>query len=400
MLATLLGAAVLTFGLGSFPTPYRIDIDVYRTGAQVFLDGGSIYGPMPKLAEGGHLPFTYPPIAAVLFTVFTPVPLWLASTLLTLASIGALAVAQRIVLGQVSNRRGADLWWLVAVAMSVGLWFGPVRETFNYGQVNILLMVLVLIDALAGRGRWWRGSLIGLAIAIKLTPAVFLLLFFLRRDWRGAGMTVASFLACSAVGHLFMPADSLTYWTQTLSDTGRIGGAAYASNQSINAVLHRLGMDSTAAWFVLALGAGLLLAWVAARLLKYGHDTAAVVVVGFAALLCSPVSWGHHWVWGLPLALLMTLWAVRGQGRGTGWLVLAGSGVAVFLAMPHWWLPNGDDRELQWTPLQQVVGSSYVVWALVALVMVGWSAHRLGRGDNVVTAGATTAPQTAPVPSA
>ena len=72
--------------------PYRIDIDVYRTGAQVFLDGGAIYGPMPELSQGGHLPFTYPPIAAALFTVFAIMPLWVGSTLLTLASIACVAI--------------------------------------------------------------------------------------------------------------------------------------------------------------------------------------------------------------------------------------------------------------------------------------------------------------------
>lgn len=386
VLATaVVGAFVLTFVWGGFPAPYRIDLDVYRTGAQVFLEGGSIYGPMPELAEGARLPFTYPPIAAALFTVFAVMPLWAASTLLTVVSLGALALTLRIMLSGVSGRPRAEQWWLVAGAMAVGLWFGPVRETLTFGQINIVLMALVVVDAVRGRGRWWGGALIGLAIAIKLTPAVFLLLFLLRRDWRGGVTTVVSFLVYSGIGHLLMPADSLKYWTETLSDTGRIGGAAYASNQSINAVLHRLGIESTLTWFVVAMIAGLLVAWVAWRLLKFGHDIAATVVVGFAALLCSPVSWGHHWVWTLPLTLLMLVWAARQPSGGTRWLSLVGVGAFIFLTTPQWWFPNTNDLELDWTPLEHVVGSSYLVWSLIALVTIGLSAHRVGRGDRIDT---------------
>src|SRR5215469_6331567 len=50
-------------GLGG----YRIDLDVYRAGATVFLHGGDLYAHLPTLAHGHALPFTYPPFAAVAF---------------------------------------------------------------------------------------------------------------------------------------------------------------------------------------------------------------------------------------------------------------------------------------------------------------------------------------------
>lgn len=390
MLAFLVvSAGWLTFGTPApFPVPYRIDIDVYRTGAQVFLDGGAVYGPLPQLSQGAHLPFTYPPIAAVLFTVFTVMPLPVASTLLTLASIAGLVVVVRIGLRQTCERPSAELWWLVVAAVGIGLWFGPIRETLAFGQINTLLMALVVVDAILGRGRWWGGTLIGLAIAIKLTPAVFLLLLVLRRDWRMTATTVVSFFGYNGIGHVLMPKDSLEYWTQTLADTSRIGGAAFASNQSINAVLHRLGLEGstrTLAWFVTAMLVGLLVAWVAGRLLAHGHDLAATITVGFAALFCSPISWGHHWVWSLPLVVLMLVWATRQHPPTRRWLWLAGSGTFVFLTTPQWWFPNGNDAELQWNPAQQLIGSSYLVWGLVALLVMGVSASGLGRADRAAT---------------
>lgn len=368
----VLGVGLLFF-LGF---PYLIDLDVYRTGAQVFLDGGSIYGRLPALARGDHLPFTYPPIAAVLFTVFAVLPLWAAAVLLTVMSVGCLALTMWILMGETWSGVGSSRVWTLLGIMAVGLWFGPVQETLTYGQVNIILMALVVVAATRGRGRWWGGALVGIAIAIKLTPAVFLLWFLLRRDWRGMAGAIVSFLVLTGLGHLLMPADSTLYWTTTLVDTGRIGGAAYASNQSISGVLHRLGLDSTLLWFVIALAAGLLVAWVAWRLLRLGRDLAAALVVSFAALLCSPVSWGHHWVWGLALVVMLFTWGLGEQRRGLWWW-LAVSGTFVFMARMHWWFPNTNQQELEWSLLQQILGASYPIWSCVALVLIGLFADRI-----------------------
>ena len=53
-------------------TPYRIDIDVYRMGGRAWLDGRPLYadGAMFHTRGGLDLPFTYPPLAAVVFAPF------------------------------------------------------------------------------------------------------------------------------------------------------------------------------------------------------------------------------------------------------------------------------------------------------------------------------------------
>ena len=53
-------------------TPYRIDIDVYRMGGQAWLDGHPLYSHDCKFHTpiGLNLPFTYPPLAAVMFCPF------------------------------------------------------------------------------------------------------------------------------------------------------------------------------------------------------------------------------------------------------------------------------------------------------------------------------------------
>ena len=374
-------------GLQQIP-PYRIDLDVYRVGGQVFRDGGELYGELPQLAEGAHLPFTYPPLSAQLFSLLTLVPLAVASILITLATIAVLAYVVQLVLTRTSDRPTRDLWWLTLAVTAVALWFGPVRETIGFGQVNVFLMALVLVDVIRGRGRWWGGILTGLAMAIKLTPAVFLLYFFLRRDWRGLATAVVAALAFSGIGHLLAPDDSLRYWTFAIRDPARIGGLAYASNQSVNGVVHRLGLEGDTAslvWFAVSAIVGLGIAWVAWRLLRGGHEVAAAVAVGQVALFCSPVSWGHHWVWAVPAVVLTLVWADRASRNDDdderSWLIMACTGVVIFLSTPHWWFPTRDDRELDWGPIAHLVGNSYLIWAAVLLVLLGLRANQLGRAD-------------------
>lgn len=396
VLATV-GTLVHTFGvpgLQKFP-PYRIDLDVYRVGGQVFRDGGDLYGELPQLAEGGNLPFTYPPLSAQLFSLLTYIPLPVASALITLATLGVLALVVQLVLTRTCDRPAGQLWWLTVAVVAVAMWFGPVRETIGFGQVNVFLMALVLVDVIRGRGRWWGGILTGLAMAIKLTPAVFLLYFFLRRDWRGLATAIVSALAFTGIGHLLAPDDSVRYWTFAIRDPARIGGLAFTSNQSVNGFVHRIGLEDTAAsvaWFVVSCVIGLGIAWVAWRLLRSGQEVAAAIAVGTVALFCSPVSWGHHWVWAVPAVVLTLVWADRASARGSGkgddddgderaWLALGLSGVVIFLGTPQWWVPHSDGAELEWGPIAHVVGNAYLIWGLVFLLVVGIRAARLGRAD-------------------
>ena len=389
-LLALLGTVLHTVGIPGLQQipPYRIDLDVYRVGGQVFRDGGELYGELPRLAQGATLPFTYPPLSAQLFSLLTLVPLAVASAIITVATIAVLAYVVQLVLTRTCDRPARDLWWLTVAVLAVALWFGPVRETLGFGQVNVFLMALVLIDVLRGRGRWWGGILVGLAMAIKLTPAVFLLYFALRRDWRGLGRAVLAALAFTGIGHLLAPDDSVRYWTFAIRDPARIGGLSFSSNQSVNGVVHRLGLEDTAAsvvWFVVSAAVGLGIAWIAWRLLRSGHEVAAAVAVGHVALFCSPVSWGHHWVWAVPAVVLTLVWAARAGEKDDdderGWLLLAGSGLVIFLGTPQWWVAHGENRELEWGPLEHLVGNAYLIWALVFLVVIGVRAARLGMPD-------------------
>ena len=72
---------------------YRLDLDVYRIGAQRWLHGWPLYDLFPVTRVGPPLPFTYPPVAAVLFSPLVVLPLGVDSALITLVSVMLVGVA-------------------------------------------------------------------------------------------------------------------------------------------------------------------------------------------------------------------------------------------------------------------------------------------------------------------
>ncbi len=355
-----------------------IDLQVYRNGARTWLDGGDLYGPMPKV-EGIGLPFTYPPLAALFFAPLALMTLLSAEWLVLITSMAALAVTMWLVLARIRPNmdRTTRLILLLGALAVLGL-SEPVRQTYNFGQINLVLMVAVALDALVRKPFWPRGMLIGITVSVKLIPGGYLLYFLLRRDWRACATLIGSAIGAVAVGFLLFPHDSTEYWFHTLADTGRIGPPQYAGNQSLKGFAFRLGVSDSAAtiiWIGLSLIAiGLAALWMK-RLLAGGHNASALLVNSAAVLLVSPVSWSHHWVWVAPALLVAGDLIARMPATGGSalrrrlWIALTTAITVMFMVGPQWLLPHSADRELRWSWWEQIIGSSYVLVAFAALVI-------------------------------
>jgi len=386
-------------GLGG----YRIDLDVYRTGARVLLHGGDLYGRLPRLASGVELPFTYPPFAALSFVPLALLGYTAANWLLTAVTFGSVAASLWCFAASTAGEAGARMRRLLPWALPAALLLEPVRSTLTYGQINALLMALVTVDCLTRAPRWPRGIGVGIAAAAKLIPGVFVLFFLLRRDLRSAARAGLAFAACTGAGFALAPHDSLRYWTQVAYQPARIGGIAYASNQSILGALARLGLTGAARtwlWLALCLLVAALAVTGMRAAIKAGQITHALLLNAAAGLLISPISWSHHWVWAAPA--LLTCLIVPGLRRRRP-PVLAVLALLTFAVAPHWLLPSGGGRELHWSWWQQAVGDSY---ALIGLAALTWAAvkNRLPRPKRrgPGTADTLAAPgdlELAPVPS-
>lgn len=395
LLGLLAAAALVDVGWQLFArTPYRIDIDVYQMGARAWLDGrplyhGDVLFPTPI---GLNLPFTYPPLAAIVFCPFAWLHMPAASVAITALTLVLLIVSTTIVLSRLnvwatSARLGGPAWlrrlWLaVLLSAAATLWLEPVASNFAFGQINVVLMTLVIADCLPRRTPWPRGVLLGVGIALKLTPAVFLLYFLMRRDGRAALTALASFAVATLLGFALAWSDSLEYWTSTIHHTDRIGEAALNTDQNIAGSLARLGLDEHGR-FPLWVGACLVVLaatlWAMRRVLRADEPVLAVVCVALFGLVVSPVSWSHHWVWVLPT--LVTTAVLGWRRRNVALATLTVVGVALMRWTPIDLLPKHHETTASWW--RQLVGMSYVWWALAVIVAAGLTVTaRLGARDS------------------
>ncbi|TWF80123.1 alpha-1,2-mannosyltransferase [Pseudonocardia hierapolitana] len=383
--------AVVLAGLVMHTGGRHIDLEVYRFGVQAWLAGGDLYGPLPETSGKIALPFIYPPFAAVVMVPLAVVP-WLVAWvgLLGLSALslgvtlyvfarrlwpsggrgGALSVAS-IALPlalAVEPGRAIDFDHPIAGRPAFGL--EPVLQTIEFGQINLVLMALVALDCLVAKPKWPRGMLIGIAAAIKLTPAVFVLFFLLRRDYRSAATAAVSGMVATAIGFAVAPAQSREFWSDP---AGGVSGSPFFTNQTFEAMLVRAGVDGTARTVIwLLLSAGLLA--LAAPAIRRAPASLALVTLAAVGLLVSPTSWSHHWVWVAPALLVAaaTAWA----NRSAAWTAVTVAMAAVFVVAPHQYVhPRGGEQELTWTPLQQVVDGTYV-WFTVLLIVLLWFARR------------------------
>ncbi len=359
VLAAVIGGALVGGVIGEFP-----DLHVYRYAGQAVLDQSAVYGSDNPV--NGY-PFTYPPFAAVLMVPLALVPSWVAAALLTGASVGCLAGTVLLV----RRRRGHSVsWWVILVVAAAALALEPVWQNLSFGQVNLILMLAVLVDLLRPdhQHRRFAGVLVGLAAAVKLTPLVFVVLLVLVGRGEAARRAVAVFLGTIVVGFVVLPRSSATYWTEGLFEPARVGPPELAHNQSVTGALARL-LDQTPGpllWLAVAGPLAIAVTLVAASAWRRGDRVLGTCLGALAMLLAAPVSWSHHWVWAVPIAL--ALWD-RHRTVAVAWIL-------IFVARPILWPPWGAGREYDWGALQHVLGNAYLI---AAVLLASWYAVRLRR---------------------
>ena len=362
LIALYVGAT--TFGGTFLPwRPMMVDLEVYRQAGAVLLAGGDFYD-LP-----GPLQFLYPPFAAVLALPLALLP----ATVVQLGWTAAGALALVAIL----HRFGLKGWVLSLAGSAVVYLVEPVVQTLTFGQLGIFLVALVVLDLAPGPRVFSRrllpeGALTAVATAIKLTPAIFVLYLLLVRKFRAFWVAVVTGVVVTLISFAVVPAASYKFWTRLAhGDTGLGHSIIYYTNQSVMADIVRIfGLGQTPAIVGLVLSAAVAVAglWAATLWHRLGDVRLAVNLCGVAGLLASPVSWLHHFVWVVPLAMSLVERRPIGRRRLPTWyLALGWVFVGWIVVAPFTDLPNGADVELQWTWSQHLLAS---ITALVGLVLL------------------------------
>ncbi|MBH0775584.1 glycosyltransferase 87 family protein [Nocardia bovistercoris] len=379
-----------------------IDLQVYRLGVETLRHGGDMYGQLPQTTVGIGLPFIYPPFAALFLGPFALLPWDAAAFTFFVTSTAALALTLYLVARRVwpSHDARRTALFATACAAPLAMLLEPTRSTLDFGQVNLLLMALVAADCLTEKPRWRRGMLVGIAAAIKLTPAAFVIYFLVRKDYKAAVTAAVTGAAATALSFAILPGASVEYWFGGLGNVDGLSGSAFHTNQSIQAVLARLKVPEpifTVLWLVL--GAILLALVVTAMRRAADLPALALAINAVFTLLVSPISWSHHWIWIAPALFAMAGYATRlPWRRAVLWYAVTAVTAAVFVYGPQNWLPNGDQREEQWTPWQHFTGDTYV-WLSVLLVVLSLVATRRRAVEREPRREPVVTPEVVPVPA-
>ncbi|HEX6343726.1 glycosyltransferase 87 family protein [Umezawaea sp.] len=340
------------------------DLAVYVGGGQAVTSGEPLY---QLVVPPFGYQFTYPPFAALLFIPLSLVGAGALKIAWTFVGVLLLEVVLLLSLRWVRSGPARGHVALAAVVALAAMWLGPVRSTLETGQVNLLLVALVLADfTLLSRSRA-MGVGIGLAVAIKLTPGVFLVYLLLTRRFRPALTAVATFLATVLLSLAVLPSDTLKYWGGVFVDADRVAITQHRFQQSLRGVVARVAhsTDTTLVWACLAVVLAVLGLVLAVRLWRRGQDQWGVLVTAGVGLVVSPVSWEHHWVWVVP-GLVFLAAAVRTPLGWAGWGVV----VAAIALRPYAWaVPRDPAEALRISdPLTQVAASWLPLLAVLVAV--------------------------------
>ncbi|MCP9952041.1 glycosyltransferase 87 family protein [Actinomadura madurae] len=225
--------------LGNPPDQRLVDLEVYREGGRAVLRGAPLYDFLTQPPQ--LLPFTYPPIAAVLAVPFTLLPWRAAQWAWTGLIYVALAIVVWYAFRDLIRRTGRWAPLTAGVLFAAMAWLDPVRDQVRFGQVGLFLLAMCLADCCARTARWPRGALVGLALAIKLVPGVFLVYFLITGRREALANAVLTAAAATLAGFALLPSDSSGYWFGALLQGGdRTGAVDGTTNQAIHGIVARI----------------------------------------------------------------------------------------------------------------------------------------------------------------
>jgi alpha-1,2-mannosyltransferase len=398
---------------------YPVDLGVYRDGGLIVRHvsppyDGKLAHPLydwPVSSEA--LKFTYTPFAALVFAAVSFVPWSILPRLSEAVNLAALVVAAWCTMGALGYRDRRVKAGGALLGTAAGLLTEPVFRTMYLGQINIILMAVVIGDLCqrdTPASRHWKGIATGIAAGVKLVPLIFIPYLLLTRKFRQAALAIAGFAGTVAAGFLILPGDSADWWVHGLFiQDGRTGFVGWGGNQSLRAILTRAEGSINAAtipWVAGVLVVAALGLLAAAMLHRSGHTMLGLLMTALVGLLDSPISWDHHWVWVVPGMMAAAhygarAWRSRRRAAALGCATVTGALLLVFAPWPGslwslfttgpgnfthgliWAAPSspvtkyvlyGDQSwftEYHWHGLQILAGNAYVMTGLVLFAILG-----------------------------
>jgi alpha-1,2-mannosyltransferase len=352
--------------------------NIYRTDGY-YLAKAAAYGAVTD--AGGMMIYGYPPFAAFCLIPFALLPFRPALVLFSITGMLALGAGAWAFFADEERMTRRDF---TLAGLLITFSFFPVYYSLYMGQVNALLFLCVaLVLYFTRRGRpWCAGFFIALAALVKIFPAVLIVFFAARRQFKSVVAAMVSIIVLGAVSLTVCNASLyVTYMSQVLPRLAE--GGAFYRNQGLGGLFARLLTDNDyvnalANWPALARGLGALAGvlvlvaalYVAAR--RGGRRSTVDLEFGLclvATLLALSKSWEHYGVLLLfpYLAILRLVAHAQAVPRGPVLLAFLSFCVWTFL------LPQGTDyTQLPRSILMQPLFSAKCLATAMLFVACVW----------------------------
>ncbi|WET82512.1 glycosyltransferase 87 family protein [Amycolatopsis sp. QT-25] len=348
------------------------DFAVYHAAGEAVLNGLSMYDVKAHAGIVADSQFAYPTFAALLIVPFSLFDRAVAEVLWNFTTAVLLGAILWMSFGMagVMNRK-ARMTLVVTAMLPCYFLLDPVLVNFDLGQINMVVVALVLTDFSRSLPDRWRGFAIGVAAGIKLTPLIFVIYLVCIGRGRDALRAVAGMLLTIAIAFAVLPGDSRRYWFGGLfaSSERLVSDFPALVNHSLSGLFSRLsGTSAVPGWapFV-TVPVGLLGLAAAVWAARRGQAMVGMLVVGFTALLVSPVTWPHHAIWLVPALAWLTFAAWRTGTllpRAIAVAVVAHSALALYDPVQR----MEGDVALQTTPSGNLVAS---LGGLLGMIVLG-----------------------------
>lgn len=352
-------AAVVHGYIISFGRSFHFrDIDIHREIGRRFFTGEYLYA--------NDYCYMYLPTTGIYFAPLLILERNPSLALRYAVAVGCLVVTVMLFHRMLCGTSHSSVWSRLLVGVGAGaLTLQFVLNDLDDGGPHLILLGILTCSIYAiwtGRERL-GASILGFAITLKITPALFVLLFLWKRQWRLASYTVLATVFWIVLPILYMgPASWWNHhveWTRNavLSVLGQqVEGRQENELQKANLSLrhtmlrylvtyppdHRLrqvdrgyqpvlDLPSPVANAIVGVAALSLLGlfvWSSNRVFQgpgdptWARDCAGILML---ALFLSPITWDQHLVWMIPAAYVVVAAAAKMSGglSRTGYVMLA-----------------------------------------------------------------------------
>ena len=307
---TIIALSVLIFGWAFFSIFRIITTRAPDFSVLWFIAKDFYKTPNPYLNPNIFTPSGYPPFTYLLYIPLTPLSLIGAQLIFTLLSfaaiLGSVYLSLKIVFKKVNL-------YILLFASSLTLTSFPVKFTLGMGQINAIVLFLLLLSFYLHlkNKSVTAGIIVGIAIILKPIFGFFLLFYILRKDWKLISYSLVTVFIGFLASLIYYGPALWFYWLKDIvTPLANLAGRESYYNQGLLGFVSRL-TTSVSIRKVTELGSMFLLIPVIFYQIKRRNVLLTLSVSIISLLLVDSLSWQHHFVWLIFPFVVLTGFAIK-----------------------------------------------------------------------------------------